>query len=942
MRYKLQDLIDIVQFQSLQDRLNEIYSFPSAIIDNEGRVLTATAWQDICTKFHRQHPECEKLCVKSDQYIRDHLHEANPAVSYQCPHGLIDNATPIIINGEHLGNFFTGQFFLEEPDLELFRKQAVRYGFAEEAYLDAVKKVPIWSRHQLDNYLYFIKGLIEVIANIGLKNLREIEARKESKKSEDRYRALLRTTTDGFWVVSQEGRLLQVNDAYCRMSGYDAQELQGMHISDIEAVESPIDTAAHIHGVMVKGQDRFETKHRRKNGGIYDVEISVQSQPGDEHLLVVFLRDITEWKRSEQKLIHAHQLMDYVISHARSAIAVHDKNLRYIYVSKRYLEDYKVQGRDIIGKHHYEVFPDLPQKWRDLHQRALRGEVFSSERDPYYRDDGSVEWTRWECRPWYESDGSIGGIIIYTEVITERVRAEERLRQSEARYRTFFEEAGDYVLLLEPNSDGVPIISDVNQAALRAHGFSREELIGKPITILDKYISPAVDDARAKSIANGQIATFEVRHYRKDGTTFDAEVRARRLRLGDKDVIVSIERDITERKRVERERQDLQEKLQRAEKMEALGKLAGGVAHDLNNVLGVSMGYAELLQDAVPEESPIRMYAGQILKSTQKGTAIIQDLLTLARRGVSVSKVITLNDAVSTVFQSPEFRLVQDQHPLVTFGTELDPGLLNIKGSPVHLEKTVFNLLSNAAEAITGSGVVTVRTENRYLDRPIQGYDRLQEGDYVVLAISDSGKGIRPHELNKIFEPFYTNKTMGRSGTGLGLTIVWGTVKDHSGYIDVQSREGQGSTFTLYFPVTREKVYADAAQTPLEQYLGHGESVLVVDDVPEQRQVATAMLNRLGYRVTTVAGGLDAIEYLRDHKPDILVLDMIMEPGIDGLETFKQALQINPGQKAIIVSGFSETERVKEAQRLGAGAYVKKPYIMEKIGLAIRQELDRP
>lgn len=198
MKYKLQDLIDIEHFQNLQDRLNKIYSFPSSIIDNEGNILTATAWQDICTNFHRKNKESEQLCIKSDQYIKDHLLEANPAVSYRCPHGLVDNATPIIIDGIHYGNFFTGQFFLEAPDIDFFRSQAKRYGYDENAYLDAVKKVPIWTQEQLENYLFFIKGLIAVISESGLKRLQEIENRKEIEKRENRHRSILKTAMDGY------------------------------------------------------------------------------------------------------------------------------------------------------------------------------------------------------------------------------------------------------------------------------------------------------------------------------------------------------------------------------------------------------------------------------------------------------------------------------------------------------------------------------------------------------------------------------------------------------------------------------------------------------------------------------------------------------------------------------------------------------------------------
>jgi len=402
-----------------------------------------------------------------------------------------------------------------------------------------------------------------------------------------------------------------------------------------------------------------------------------------------------------------------------------------------------------------------------------------------------------------------------------------------------------------------------------------------------------------------------------------------------------LEQEIAERTRIQEVQANLQERLQRAEKMEALGQLAGGVAHDLNNVLGILTGYSELLLMEIPEGSRSRAHVDKILQSTEKGAAIIQDLLTLARRGVSVSEVVCLNDIVAGFLQTPVFEKLKDYHPRVTFRTEYDKNLLNIKGSPIHLDKTLMNLVSNATEAIYGAGEVTIRTERRHVDQPVMGYDKVKEGDYAVLTVSDTGIGIPAEHREKIFEPFYTKKTMGRSGTGLGLAIVWGTVKDHQGYIDIQTEVGKGTTFTLYFPVTQEGLIAPQQKEPIEQYMGNGESVLVVDDIAEQREIASRLLTRLAYKVHLVASGEEAVEYLKGNKADILVLDMIMAPGIDGLETYQRVLAINPQQKAILVSGFSETQRVKEAQKLGAGTYVKKPYLLEKIGVAIREELQR-
>ncbi len=249
--------------------------------------------------------------------------------------------------------------------------------------------------------------------------------------------------------------------------------------------------------------------------------------------------------------------------------------------------------------------------------------------------------------------------------------------------------------------------------------------------------------------------------------------------------------------------------------------------------------------------------------------------------------------------------------------------------------------MSNAVEAMPRGGEVVISTENRYIDRPIRGYDHVKEGDYAMLTIEDAGMGISPDDMEKIFEPFYTKKKMGRSGTGLGMAVVWGTVKDHKGYINLESTEGEGTTFTLYFPVIREALSDDPSALPVDALMGNGESILIVDDMAEQREIASGILKALGYSVTTVSSGEEAVRYLKTGHADLLVLDMIMDPGMDGLDTYKRILEIRPGQKAVIASGFSESARIRAVQRLGAGAYVKKPFLLEKIGMAVKKELEK-
>lgn len=523
--------------------------------------------------------------------------------------------------------------------------------------------------------------------------------------------------------------------------------------------------------------------------------------------------------------------------------------------------------------------------------------------------------------------------------IAERRIAQETLRESEEKFRLAFQTSPDSINLNRV-SDGVYL--DINEGFSRILGFTREEVIGKTSLELDIWHNPKDRERMVAGLRDtGFVENLEARFCGKDGKIVIGLMYARMLHVNQEDIILSITRDITENKRVEKERRRLEEQLQRAEKMEALGTLAGGVAHDLNNVLGVVVGYADLLLLSSNEPGSARARATEILKAGQKAAAIVQDLLTLARRGVQDRKPLNLSSILLESQRSPEFAKVLSYNPGIMVKTDLEMDLLNISGSSVHLEKSLLNLVSNAAEAMPDGGVLTIKTGNRYLDKPVSGYDSVREGDYVVLSVSDTGEGIRTGDLKRIFEPFYTRKVMGRSGTGLGLAVVWGTVKDHEGYINVESKEGKGTTVTLYFPVSRQDVTPEQACVSAAQFMGNGESILVVDDVKEQRELAASILGKLNYRVATVSSGEEAVEYLKPHPVDLVVLDMIMDPGMDGLDTYSKMIEIRPMQKAIIVSGFSETERVAKAQTLGAGAYVKKPYLLEKLGSAVRKELDQ-
>ena len=302
-------------------------------------------------------------------------------------------------------------------------------------------------------------------------------------------------------------------------------------------------------------------------------------------------------------------------------------------------------------------------------------------------------------------------------------------------------------------------------------------------------------------------------------------------------------------------------------------------------------------------------------------------------------EIVNLNDIVREYLISPEFEKLKSFHPAMDVKLQLESGLPNIRGSELHLTKTLMNLVSNAAEAMPSGGKIIIRTENTRLERPVPGYDKIRKGNYAVLMVSDSGIGIAASEINRIFEPFYTKKKMGRSGTGLGMAVVWGAVQDHKGYIQVDSTEGKGSVFRVYIPVSSKSKKQEDMSFCMDDYTGCGQSILLVDDVTEQRDIGSELLSQLGYQVTTVGSGEEAIEYLNLNTVDLMILDMIMHPGMDGLDTYKRIKEMHPGQKAIIASGYSETARVKEALSLGVGQYIKKPYTLEQIAMAVKEEL---
>jgi len=386
-----------------------------------------------------------------------------------------------------------------------------------------------------------------------------------------------------------------------------------------------------------------------------------------------------------------------------------------------------------------------------------------------------------------------------------------------------------------------------------------------------------------------------------------------------------------------KEKEQLQNDLKRAQKLEAIGLMAGCVAHDLNNVLAGITGYPELLLLQLPESSMLRNPIEKILESGNRATGIVADLLTVARGITTKREPQNLSVLISECLVSPECEQLKTRYPNVLFAEQLDAEYSVITCSSVHILKILFNLLVNAAEAIGDNGSISIATSNQRVEQAEAREKFIKEGDYVVLSVQDDGHGISDKDLEHIFEPFYTRKVMGKSGTGLGLAIVWNAMLEHDGKVFVSSDEN-GTCFQLYFPVSDEK------SNPVRCVIrssgsGNGEHVLVVDDEPQLRDIACLMLRSMGYTVDTVSSGELALEFMTEKRVDMLVLDMQMDPGMNGHQTYKEILKLHPGQKAVIASGYSNGEDILAARRLGVCGFIQKPYSMTKLSQVIKAAL---
>jgi len=763
-------------------------------------------------------------------------------------------------------------------------------------------------------------------------------------------------------------------------------------------------------------------------------------------------------KQYKEKLVHSYDLMDYIISNARSAIAVYDKDLKYMYGSKRYLKDYKVKNQNIAGKHHYEIFPDIPDKWKEVHKRVLAGEVITAEDDPYYREDGLVNWTRWECRPWYEYDGSIGGIVIYNEVIDERRKIEAALLKSQQQLSTHL--LNTPIGAISWDLDFKTI--EWNPAAENIFGYTKEEAIGKHITQLilpedmkeyvedilknlvsekggvhsindnvtkdgrriicdwyntalkdvdgnpigmaslvnditerihtekalkkseEKYrtILDSIEEAYYEADLAGNLTFFnrslcrilgyskdellgmnnrqflDAKNYkivfkafnlvyktknpykaydwefvRKDGsncfveTSISIRVNSKGRTIGFQGVI----RDISEQKKIEAQ-------LLHAQKMESVGRLAGGIAHDYNNTLSVIMGYTELALSEVDDPAgKLQANLDHVVKAARRATDITRQLMAFARKQNIAPFSLDLNENVKSMMKMLQRLIGEDIDLSWVPGKKLWP----VKMDPSQIDQILANLCVNAKDAIDGIGKISIQTKNKILDDVFcADHSGFVPGRFVLLSIIDNGCGMEKEVLQNIFDPFFTTKTLDQ-GTGLGMATVYGIVKQNRGFIDIHSESGKGTQVNIYLPRHDSKKAKTLEEVSEKTPKAQGETILLVEDDIPILKLTDKILNGLGYKVLSASTPKQAMGIARNHKGNVhlLLTDVIM-PEMNGLELSKQLAPFYSGLKCMFMSGYS-ADSIEHRGILDKGQhYLHKPFTPRELAIIVRKALD--
>lgn len=771
--------------------------------------------------------------------------------------------------------------------------------------------------------------------------IRHLEAKVKSlEQSKNYYKAFFEHSLYGTVIVDPESlKLIEFNDHVCNQLGYTREEFAQLSVMDIEANETNEETLAHVQKIIHQnGYEEFETLHRTKQGEIRNINVLAQYINVDgKQVYHCIWRDITEDMLAEESLWKSREILRAVFDTISVRVFWKDSNLNYLGCNIAFAHDAGFEyPEQIIGK------DDLALGWRDqaeLYQKddlivIREGKNRILFEEPQTTPSGETIHLLTSKVPLRDPNGSIIGVLGTYMDITERKRAEAALLESEDRFSKAFH-TSPYAIIITRVSDGKFI--ETNNAFTAIAGYSKEEAIGGSSLLLNLWVNPEDRNQVIASLNQGYtVANREYQFRRKDGSIMTGLFSAQMIHLGDVPCVLSSINDITELHRSREERDRLQQQLYQAQKMESVGRLAGGVAHDFNNMISIILGYGEMLLDQIHPNDPLRADVNEIVKAANRSSELTRQLLAFARKQTLQPEVLLINDIVRNFDKMLRRLIGEDIELQIVLGEEI----VHVLADRGQIEQVITNLAVNARDAMPTGGKLIIETGVGELDKAYaEIHPDAKPGRYATLFLSDNGCGMDKEVLSQIFEPFFTTKEMGR-GTGLGLSTVYGIIKQSNGHIWVYSEPGHGTVFKIYLPETSLKpaLKTDTYKEPTDK--GDGQQILVVEDEVGLRRLLEGALSRLGYKVIMAANGGEALLIMEEKgfKPDLIITDVVM-PNMSGRELVDRLRTNRPDLKVIYMSGYTDDIIVHHGVINSENQLIQKPFTIREIAKKIREIL---